>query len=94
VIRFDRAPILYEDTLYSALTRALERYPAAAFDVVLAMPPIPRGADIEEATLRSERRIEDVVLLMTDMGLPAERVRIAATTDAAAAVDEIRIFVH
>lgn len=94
VIRFSKRQVSYQDALYSALNRALERYPAAAFDIVLAMPPLAAGANAEEATARGERRIEDVVLLMTDMGMPAERVRIAATTDASAAVDEIRIFVH
>lgn len=94
VIRFDRPKITYEDALYSALSRALDRYPAAAFDVVLAMPPLVAGANAEEATARGERRMEDIVLLMTDIGLPSERVRIAATTDAAADVDEIRIYVR
>jgi len=94
VIRFNKRQVSYQDALYSALNRALERYPAAAFDIVLAMPALAAGANVEEATARGERRIEDVVLLMTDMGMPAERVRIAATTDASAAVDEIRIFVH
>lgn len=94
VIRFNKRQVSYQDTLYSALTRALERYPAAAFDIVLAMPALSAGANAEEATQRGERRIEDVVLLMTDMGMPPERVRIAATTDSSAAVDEIRIFVH
>src|SRR5262249_2030745 len=71
VMKFDRPKVTYEDPLYSALSRALDRYPAAAFDVVLAMPALVAGADAEEATARGERRIEDVVLLMTDIGLPA-----------------------
>jgi hypothetical protein len=94
VIRFDRRHVTYEDALYSALSRAFERYPAAAFDIVLAMPPLEAGARVDEATARGERHIEEVVLLMTDMGMPPERVRVGATTDAAAEVDEIRIFVH
>jgi hypothetical protein len=94
IIRFDRRHVTYEDALYSALSRALERYPAAAFDIVLAMPPLEAGARVDEATGRGERHVEEVVLLMTDMGMPPERVRVAATTDAAAQVNEIRIFVH
>jgi hypothetical protein len=93
-IKFDREKVTYDDALYSALSRAVERYPAVAFDVVLAMPSLPANADATEATLRGERRIEDVVLLMTDIGLPPDRLRIAATTDANARFDEIRIYVH
>ncbi|MFO1186102.1 MAG: hypothetical protein U1E87_00745 [Alphaproteobacteria bacterium] len=92
--RFNKRQVSYQDTLYSALTRALERYPAAAFDIVLAMPALSASANARRQPSAGERRIEDVVLLMTDMGMPPERVRIAATTDSSAAVDEIRIFVH
>jgi len=94
VIRFDRPGITFDDTLYSALSRALERYPSAQFDVILAMPPLAPHGDPEEALRLGEQHIEDVVLTMTDMGLPSERLRIAASTDSAVAVDEIRIFVR
>ena len=93
-IRFDRARPAYEDTLYSALVRALDRYPAAEFDIVLAMPPLAVGGAADEATTRAEARIEEVVLLMSDMGLPAERIRVAARTDMTSAADEIRIYVR
>lgn len=94
VIRFDRPGLTFADTLYSAMSRALDRYPEATFDVVLAMPPLSPTADPEEAMRASEQHIEDVVLAMTDMGLPSSRLRIAASTDENATVDEIRIFVR
>jgi len=94
VIRFDRPGISFDDTLYSAMSRALERYPSANFDVVLAMPPLSPTADPDEAMREGEQHIEDVVLAMTDMGLPSSRLRIAASTDEYALVDEIRIFVR
>ncbi len=94
VIRFDRPGITFGDTLYTAMSRALGRYPAASFDVVLAMPPLSPTADLDEAMRAGEQHIEDVVLAMTDMGLPSARLRIAASTDENLTVDEIRIFVH
>ena len=94
VIRFDRPGITFADALYSAMSRALDRYPSAAFDVVLAMPPLSPTADPDEAMRLGEQHIEDVVLAMTDMGLPSSRLRIAASTDETATVDEIRIFVR
>jgi hypothetical protein len=94
IIRFDRPGLSFEDALYSALARALDRYPGAKFDVVLAMPPLAPRGDPEESLRRGEQHIEAVVLSMTDMGLPAARLRIAASTDPDATVDEIRIFVR
>ena len=94
VIRFDRPGITFADTLFTAMSRALDRYPGANFDVVLAMPPLSPTADPEEAMREGEQHIEDVVLAMTDMGLPSSRLRIAASTDEYATVDEIRIFVR
>lgn len=94
VIRFDRPGITYADALFTAMSRALDRYPGANFDVVLAMPPLSPSANPEEAMREGEQHIEDVVLAMTDMGLPSSRLRIAASTDEYATVDEIRIFVR
>lgn len=94
VIRFDRPGIIFSDALYTAMNRALTRYPAAQFDVVLAMPPLTARADPNEALRQGEQHIEDVVLSMTDMGLPAERLRIAAATDIDVKNDEIRIYVR
>lgn len=94
VIRFERPGITFADTLFSAMSRALDRYPEASFDVVLAMPPLSPTADLDEAMRAGEQHIEDVVLAMTDMGLPSSRLRIAASTDQDLTVDEIRIFVH
>lgn len=94
VIRFDRPGITFADTLFTAMSRALDRYPAASFDVVLAMPPLSPTADLDEAMRAGEQHIEDVALAMTDMGLPSSRLRIAASTDETLTVDEIRIFVH
>jgi hypothetical protein len=94
VIRFDRPGITFADALYTAMTRAIDRDPDVSFDVVLAMPPLSPTADAEEAMHEGEQHIEDVVLAMTDMGLPSSRLRIAASTDEFVTVDEIRIFVR
>ena len=73
VIRHDRPNIVFEDALYTALSRALNRYPDARFDVVLALPPTRPDGDPLSALAVGERQIEEVVWAMTDMGLPADR---------------------
>ncbi len=87
VIRFDKADVAYEPALYQALSRALERRPDATFDLVAVAP--------NDAAQTIARRDADAVFKsMTNMGLPAERVAMAAMANAAAATPEVHIYVH
>ena len=71
IIRFDQPDVAYEPALYQALSRALERRPDAVFDLVAVSP---QGGSPAEA----RQNAEAVFQSMTNMGLPAERVAMAA----------------
>ena len=87
VIRFDKADVAYEPALYQALSRALERRPDATFDLVAVAP--------NDAAQTIARRDADAVFKsMTNMGLPAERVAMAAMANSAASTPEVHIYVH
>jgi hypothetical protein len=94
VIRFDRPNIAYEDALYTAVKGALDRRPSAVFDVVAVSPATgtPGMAALGETTAR--RNAEAVVRSLSQMGLPADRVRISAATNADATTGEVRVFVR
>ena len=94
VIRFDRPDVPYEQALYSALARALERRPDSRFDLVAVSPT--RGGAAEQALDRSNARkyAEDVLRTLTEMGLPAQRVALSATTSPEAATNEVHIYVR
>ena len=94
VIRFDRPDVPYEQALYSALARALERRPDSRFDLV-AVSPV-RGGAAEQALDRSNARkfAEAVLRTLTEMGLPAQRVSLSATTSPEAATNEVHIYVR
>lgn len=87
VIRFDRPDVAYEPQLYQALSRALERRPDAAFDLVAVSPT---GGNPSAA----RRNADTVFQSMTNMGLPAERVAMAAMGSAAAKTPEVHIYVQ
>jgi len=91
IIRFDRPNVDYESVLYSAVSSALERRPNAAFDVV-AVSPGGRGAGLN--TARSRRNAEEVVRSLANLGLPLDRVSLAATSSPQAQVDEVYVFVR
>ena len=87
VIRFDKPGVVYEPALYQALSRALERSPDATFDLVAVSP--------NEAGQAAARREADTVFRsMTNMGLPADRVAMAAMAQASATTPEVHIYVH
>jgi len=87
-IRFDRSDVPYEEALYGAVNQALERRPDVAFDVVAVTPP---GAAPNNAAA-AKRNIESVVQSLTNMGLPADRIRLSARTLADASGNEVRIY--
>jgi hypothetical protein len=87
VIRFDKPDVAYEPALYQALSRALERRPDATFDLVAVSPN-------EAGQAAARREADGVFRSMTNMGLPAERVAMAAMANASATTPEVHIYVH
>lgn len=94
VIRFDRPNIAYEDALYTAVKSALDRRPSAVFDVVAVSPSTgtPGSAALSETSAR--RNAEAVVRSLSQMGLPADRVRISSLSSPDASSGEVRVFVR
>jgi hypothetical protein len=94
VIRFDNPNVEYEQALYSALSSALERRPSAAFELVAVAPNRGTAGQIALASSNSKRQAEQVLRSLTNMGLPAERVSLSATTSNTAESNEVHIYVH
>ncbi|MSO88711.1 MAG: hypothetical protein EXQ89_01840 [Rhodospirillaceae bacterium] len=94
VIRFDRARPDYEQALYTAVSRALERQPTVAFDLVAVAPARGSAAELAQNSTASRRNAETVMRSLTDMGLPPDRVALSATTSTSVQVNEVQIFVR
>ncbi|MGE5203468.1 MAG: hypothetical protein ACM3O6_15530 [Acidobacteriota bacterium] len=94
VIRFDRPNVSYEQALYTAVSRALERRPGAVFDVVAVAPASATANQVALNTTTSKHNAESVVRSLTDMGLPADRINLSATTSSAAQTSEVQIYVR
>ncbi|MGB8274037.1 MAG: hypothetical protein WCF16_02070 [Alphaproteobacteria bacterium] len=94
VIRFDRPKVDYEQALYSAVSRALERRPDATFELVAvtAQKGSPAQAAINANAAR--RNAERVLRSLNNMGLPAERVTLSATTSTTATGNEVLLYVR
>ncbi len=94
VIRFDRPNVAYEQALYTAVSRALDRRPSASFDLVAVAPERGSAARVAVASNTSKRNAETVLRSLSDMGLPLQRVRLSAMTSSAAATNEVHIYVR
>jgi hypothetical protein len=94
IIRFHRPKVPYEKALYTAVRRSLERRPDVVFDLVAVAPQPGDPAQITLHSESSKRNAENVFRSLTDMGLPAERVFLSATTNAVVQSDEVRLYVR
>ena len=84
VVKFDKANVEFEEPLYQALSRSLERNPSATFEVSGIAPQGKSSAGVK-------KNVKTVMNALTEMGLPASRVAITMSTDNVD-FDEVRIF--
>ena len=94
VIRFDRAKVDYQQALYTAVSRALERRPDASFDLVAVSPTRGNAAQVTLNSANAKRNAESVLRSLTEMGLPVSRVQLSATTSGQAQNSEVHVYVR
>ena len=94
VIRFDRADVAYQQQLYQAVSKTLEQRPEAQFDLVAVAPAAGGAADGALGQSQSRRYANQVMRSLTDMGLPANRISLAATTNPSSATNEVHVYVR
>jgi hypothetical protein len=94
VIRFDKANPTYEQALYTAVNRALERKPDARFDIVAVAPSKGTQAQVALAATNSKKNAETVMRSLTNMGLPADRVKLTSRSSSSVQSSEVQVYVH
>lgn len=94
VIRFDRDQVPYQQALYNAVGRVLERRPNAAFDLVAVAPDSGGPARVALNSNKARRHAEDVLRSLTEMGLPPARVAVSGKTSSAAQNNEVHLYLR
>lgn len=92
-IRFDKPNVNFEPALYAAVKSALDRRPNATFDVVAVSPVGSTPGQQALAASTARRNAESVVRSLTNMNLPASRIRVSSSTGAGPA-GEVQVFVR
>jgi hypothetical protein len=94
VIRFDRATVPYQQALYNAVSRVLERRPNAIFDLVAVAPSAGGKARVALNTTKSRRHADNVRRSLVEMGLPSSRLAVSAKTSAQARTNEVHVYLR
>lgn len=94
VIRFDRPDVVYQQALYNAVSRALERKPNASFDILAVNPQRGSAAQVALSSTQAKRNAEGVLRALSDMGLPANRVKLSSKASPDVEANEVQIFVR
>jgi len=94
VIRFDRPNVAYQQALYSAVNKALQRRPQAGFDLVAVAAANGSPAQVTVASNKAKRSAESVLRSLSEMGLPLQRVRLSAITSTRAQTNEVHLYVR
>ncbi|MDD9900778.1 MAG: hypothetical protein OXT65_07355 [Alphaproteobacteria bacterium] len=94
VIRFDRANIDYRQPVYSAVSQALEKYPAAAFELVAVSPSEGNPAQMALASAEARKNGEEVLRSLMQMGLPLERVSLNAANSRDVINNEVHLYIR
>ncbi len=94
VIRFDRPDVPYQQALYAAVSRVLERRPNAVFDLVAVAPLAGGPARVALNSNKAQRYAEGVLRALIDMGLPPSRVAISGKSSAEAKSNEVHLYLR
>ncbi len=94
VIRFDRPDVPYQQALYAAVSRVLERRPNAVFDLVAVAPTAGGPARVALNSNKASRYAEEVLRALVDMGLPPSRIAVSGKSSAATKSNEVHLYLR
>ncbi|HEY9164026.1 MAG TPA: hypothetical protein VIN57_05390 [Magnetovibrio sp.] len=94
VIRFDRDQVPYQQALYNAVGRVLERRPDASFDLVAVSPSSGGPARMALNSNKARRHAEEVLRSLTEMGLPPARVAVSSKTVTGTTANEVHLYMR
>lgn len=93
-IRFEKDNVNYQQSVYSAMRKALEEYPNAMFKLVAIYPETNNAAQAALSSTVSRRNAEDVLRAMTEMGMPMDRIELGQYASVDAEDSEVHIYIH
>ncbi|MDI9408601.1 MAG: hypothetical protein QM523_05085 [Candidatus Pacebacteria bacterium] len=90
---FNRANPEFQQQLYTVVNDAIQKNPAAQFDLVTVVSGASNNANPANLA-KAQRNGQTVLRALTDMGMPLERIRSNQITEATAEFNQVRLFVR
>ena len=94
IIRFDRKSVAFEQALYNAVSRTLERQPNTSFELVAVAPASGGAARVALNSNKARRNAEKVMRSLQRMGLPPQRIAVSAQTSKSAQSNEVHLYLN
>lgn len=94
VVRFDHDNVEFDRPLYAAVNQALEKYPAAKFDLVAVSTGSGNPAEVALSTSAARKNGQDVMRSLTQMGVPLERLTLSAASSKDVLNSEVRLYIQ
>ncbi len=94
VIRFDHDNVDFDRPVYTAVSQALEKYPAAKFDLVAVNTAAGNPAEVALASTAARKNGQDVMQSLTQMGVPLERINLSAASSKDVLNSEVRLYIQ
>ena len=94
VVRFDKPNVKYQQILYNAISQAVSRKPEVVFLLEMVTPKRGTGARVVSNNAAAQRRAQEVLRTMMDMGVPRSRIQLISTVDENVAFNEARVYVQ
>ncbi|MDH5748918.1 MAG: hypothetical protein OEY85_06370 [Rhodospirillales bacterium] len=94
VIRFDRPNVSYQQAVYNAVSKVLERRPTAIFDLVAVSPSTGGAAKVALNSNKSRRQAEGVLRSLMEMGLPPNRIALSGKTSPGVRGNEVHLYLR
>ncbi|MFH1158026.1 MAG: hypothetical protein V1721_03970 [Pseudomonadota bacterium] len=94
IIHFDRPNVNYDQPMYAAINQALEKYPAARFDLVAVSNMEGNPAQMALSSIEARKNGEAVLRSLVQMGLPLERIRLSAAGSKDVINSEVHIYLQ
>lgn len=94
IIRFDRPDVAYQQALYNAMARTLERRPDANFDLIAIASAQGQAGQTASNQNQSRRNAERVLRTLTEMGLPPSRVNVTSTSSREVPTNEVHLYLR
>ncbi len=94
VIRFNQPHVYYDQSLYSAVAKALAVKPDVMFDVVSAAPSTGDSSTDKKWQAIAGHNTRAVINSMQQMGVPMERINVVGQSQPGLHYDETQVFVR